>query len=86
MRAHDAEELSHYSSGTSDIEYLYPIGWSELEGIANDMAALQAQLASSDSNLSAARAQLTSLQQALTNLQNSQATSNAATAAAMRSI
>ena len=25
----------HYSSGTSDIEYLFPIGWSELEGIAN---------------------------------------------------
>jgi len=32
---HDADELSHYSSATSDIEYLYPIGWSELEGIAN---------------------------------------------------
>jgi glycyl-tRNA synthetase len=35
VRAHGAEELSHYSSGTSDIEYLYPIGWSELEGVAN---------------------------------------------------
>ncbi|WP_211339873.1 glycine--tRNA ligase [Solirubrobacter pauli] len=35
LRPHDAEELSHYSSGTSDVEYLYPIGWSELEGIAN---------------------------------------------------
>jgi glycyl-tRNA synthetase len=35
LRAHDADELSHYSSGTSDIEYLFPIGWSELEGIAN---------------------------------------------------
>jgi glycyl-tRNA synthetase len=35
VREHDAEELSHYSSATSDIEYLYPIGWSELEGIAN---------------------------------------------------
>jgi glycyl-tRNA synthetase len=35
VRAHDAEELSHYSSATSDLEYLYPIGWSELEGIAN---------------------------------------------------
>jgi glycyl-tRNA synthetase len=35
VRAHDADELSHYSSETSDIEYLYPIGWSELEGIAN---------------------------------------------------
>ncbi len=30
-----AEELSHYSSGTSDLEYLFPIGWQELEGIAN---------------------------------------------------
>src|SRR5690242_17046596 len=35
LRAHDKDELSHYSSATSDIEYLYPIGWSELEGIAN---------------------------------------------------
>ena len=35
VRQHGAEELSHYSSGTSDIEYLYPIGWLELEGIAN---------------------------------------------------
>ncbi len=35
LRAHDADELSHYSSGTSDVEYLYPIGWQELEGIAN---------------------------------------------------
>jgi len=35
VRAHDPDELSHYSSATSDIEYLFPIGWSELEGIAN---------------------------------------------------
>ena len=35
VRPHDADELSHYSSGTSDIEYLFPIGWSELEGVAN---------------------------------------------------
>ena len=35
VRAHDAAELSHYSSATSDIEYLFPIGWLELEGIAN---------------------------------------------------
>src|SRR5690348_9113430 len=35
LRAHDTDELSHYSSGTSDVEYLFPIGWSELEGIAN---------------------------------------------------
>jgi glycyl-tRNA synthetase len=44
LRAHDQEELSHYSSATSDVEYLFPstdrsaVGgarWSELEGIAN---------------------------------------------------
>src|SRR6516164_3581856 len=35
VRPHDADELSHYSSATSDLEYLFPIGWSELEGIAN---------------------------------------------------
>src|SRR3954466_3610041 len=35
VREHEQDELSHYSSGTSDLEYLFPIGWSELEGIAN---------------------------------------------------
>ncbi len=35
LREHTADELSHYSSATSDVEYLYPIGWSELEGVAN---------------------------------------------------
>ncbi len=35
LRAHGADELSHYSSGTSDVEYLFPWGWDELEGIAN---------------------------------------------------
>jgi glycyl-tRNA synthetase len=35
MREHDAEELSHYSVATSDIEYLYPWGWDELWGIAD---------------------------------------------------
>ncbi len=35
LREHSADELSHYSSATSDVEYLFPIGWSELEGIAN---------------------------------------------------
>ena len=35
LRAHDPDELSHYSSATSDIEYEFPIGFSELEGIAN---------------------------------------------------
>ncbi len=35
VRPHTEEELSHYSRATSDIEYLYPIGWLELEGVAN---------------------------------------------------
>jgi glycyl-tRNA synthetase len=35
LREHPKEELSHYSKRTVDIEYRFPIGWSELEGIAN---------------------------------------------------
>ena len=35
LRKHEGDELSHYSSATSAIEYLFPMGWSELEGIAN---------------------------------------------------
>jgi glycyl-tRNA synthetase len=35
LREHGADELSHYSLATFDVEYLFPIGWSELEGIAN---------------------------------------------------
>src|SRR5437762_2716251 len=35
IRPHDPEELSHYSAATVDVEYLYPWGWGELEGIAN---------------------------------------------------
>jgi glycyl-tRNA synthetase len=35
MRPHDADELSHYSSGTSDVEFAFPWGWGELEGVAN---------------------------------------------------
>jgi glycyl-tRNA synthetase len=35
IRPHDADELSHYSSGTADIEFTFPWGWGELEGIAN---------------------------------------------------
>jgi glycyl-tRNA synthetase len=35
IRPHDPEELSHYSAGTSDLEFAYPWGWGELEGIAN---------------------------------------------------
>ncbi len=35
LRAHDEDELSHYSSGTADVEFMFPWGWDELEGIAN---------------------------------------------------
>jgi len=35
LRKHGPEELSHYSKATYDIEYNFPFGWSELEGIAN---------------------------------------------------
>jgi len=34
LRAHDADELSHYSTGTADVEFLFPWGWGELEGVA----------------------------------------------------
>jgi len=34
LREHAADELSHYSAGTCDIEFLFPWGWGELEGIA----------------------------------------------------
>jgi len=34
LRQHEPDELSHYSIGTADIEFLYPWGWGELEGIA----------------------------------------------------
>ncbi|MFA5060509.1 MAG: glycine--tRNA ligase [Candidatus Omnitrophota bacterium] len=35
LRAHDKDELAHYSTACTDIEYEFPFGWSELEGIAN---------------------------------------------------
>jgi glycyl-tRNA synthetase len=35
LRHHESDELSHYSAGTADVEYLFPWGWDELEGIAN---------------------------------------------------
>jgi glycyl-tRNA synthetase len=35
LRYHEADELSHYSSATADVEYDFPWGWDELEGIAN---------------------------------------------------
>jgi glycyl-tRNA synthetase len=35
LRAHGKEELAHYAKGCYDVEYNFPWGWSELEGIAN---------------------------------------------------
>jgi len=34
LREHDKNELAHYAKGATDIEYLYPFGWSELQGVA----------------------------------------------------
>jgi len=35
LRDHEADELAHYAKGCVDVEYNFPFGWSELEGIAN---------------------------------------------------
>jgi glycyl-tRNA synthetase len=35
IRHHDEKELSHYSAGTADLEFAFPWGWGELEGVAN---------------------------------------------------
>ena len=35
MREHDQSELAHYAKATADVEYEYPFGWGELEGVAN---------------------------------------------------
>ena len=35
LRPHADDELSHYSLGTSDVEFAFPWGWDELEGVAN---------------------------------------------------
>jgi glycyl-tRNA synthetase len=35
LHEHAKEDLSHYSRGTTDVEYAYPWGWDELEGVAN---------------------------------------------------
>jgi glycyl-tRNA synthetase len=35
QHVHAKEDLSHYSRGTTDVEFFYPWGWDELEGIAN---------------------------------------------------
>ena len=35
LRDHASDELAHYAKGCADVEYDFPIGWQELEGIAN---------------------------------------------------
>jgi len=35
LRPHDSDELAHYSTACYDVEYEFPFGWSELEGIAD---------------------------------------------------
>ena len=35
LREHEQNELAHYAKSCVDVEYLFPMGWSELEGIAN---------------------------------------------------
>jgi glycyl-tRNA synthetase len=35
LRPHASSELAHYARACQDVEYLFPMGWSELEGIAN---------------------------------------------------
>ncbi|HYD47477.1 MAG TPA: glycine--tRNA ligase [Terriglobales bacterium] len=35
LRTHASDELAHYAKGCADVEYEFPFGWSELEGIAN---------------------------------------------------
>ena len=35
LHEHEAKDLSHYSRGTTDVEFLFPWGWDELEGVAN---------------------------------------------------
>ncbi len=53
MREHSKEELSHYSKGTSDIEFRFPFGFGELWGIANrtDFDLTQHQTCSNESLL-----------------------------------
>lgn len=35
LREHESNELAHYAKSCVDVEYLFPMGWAELEGIAN---------------------------------------------------
>jgi glycyl-tRNA synthetase len=35
LRPHETEELAHYAKAATDVEYAFPFGWQEIEGIAN---------------------------------------------------
>ena len=35
LRPHETEELAHYAKAATDVEYEFPFGWQEVEGIAN---------------------------------------------------
>jgi glycyl-tRNA synthetase len=35
LRAHEKDELAHYARACADVEYLYPFGWKEVEGVAS---------------------------------------------------
>ncbi|MDP9241540.1 MAG: glycine--tRNA ligase, partial [Actinomycetota bacterium] len=35
LRPHEPDELAHYARSATDIEYKFPFGWNELEGIHN---------------------------------------------------
>lgn len=35
LRDHESDELAHYSTACADVEYQFPFGWKELEGVAN---------------------------------------------------
>ena len=35
LRTHESDELAHYAKATHDIEYRFPWGWGEIQGIAN---------------------------------------------------
>ena len=35
LRPHEPDELAHYAKAASDVEYEFPFGWQEVEGIAN---------------------------------------------------
>ena len=37
LRQHDEEEKAHYAKASTDIEYQFPFGWGELEGVASRM-------------------------------------------------